>query len=482
LKSIRPNTINLYIARTSTNKLYAMMKTIFLVMMLETRRSLAVLCILCAGIQLSIPAHSAPVNCSSSVWKNKPQCKKEKKEKLDPESGMKVITFFSDIDWKSKKRVSIPYSKVLKIKSMLDGTYELVVFDRDSTNSIASGAREGVITRWTVDSLKGITYTAGGCGLLTCTRERTYINDLPPSIELFSNRESFKLYGSNGEFPLPEAFINTVKQSGDNISLNLKFKSRTGSAVVPIGDETVRSLQRLFKMNIQSWEKPSVSIRPMEVSPSKLDVEDIAAKSLQSIVMLKNDRATGSGFVIDSNGLVLTNRHVVAGPDRRFKVSGPTGLNSEGKVIYIDRKLDFAILRVPGAKRLKPLPLCYSSYPFPGQGVVAMGSPLGLAGTVTRGIVSAVRQPSGEMKGITPSYVTLIQTDASISPGNSGGPLLNNKGEVIGVNTWSLPGDGGRAQNINFSISIVDILKSLDFKSPGMIKDMNKCGNQSVKD
>ena len=281
---------------------------------------------------------------------------------------------------------------------------------------------------------------------------------------------------------MPEAFINTVKQFGDDISLNLKFRSRTGSAVVPIGDETVRSLQRLFKMNIQTWEKPSISIRPMEVSPIKLEVEDIAAKSLPSILMLKNDRATGSGFVIDSNGLVLTNRHVVAGPDRRFKVSGPTGLNAEGRVIYIDRKLDFAILRVPGAKRLKPLPLCYSSYPFPGQGVVAMGSPLGLAGTVTRGIVSAVRQPSGEMKGITPSYVTLIQTDASISPGNSGGPLLNNKGEVIGVNTWSLPGEGGRAQNINFSISIVDILKSLDFKSPGMIKDMNKCGNQSVKD
>ena len=433
--------------------------------------------LLIAELQYLKPAYAVKVNCNSSVWKNKEECKKEIKEKFDPESGMNVITYYTDIDWKSRKRDRIPYSKVIKLKSKLDGLYELVVFDRDSTDSFSSGAKEGVITRWTIDSLKGITYTAGGCGLITCTYERTYIDDLPPSIELFINRESFKLYGSNGEFPLPEAFINTVKESGDNISLNLKFRSRAGSAVVPIGDETVRSLQRLFKMNIQTWEKPSISIGPVEVSPSKLDVEDIAAKSLPSIVMIKNDRATGSGFVINKNGYVLTNRHVVAGPDRRFKVSGPTGLNSEGKVIYIDRKLDFAILRVPGVKHLKPLPLCYSSYPFPGQGVVAMGSPLGLAGTVTRGIVSAVRSPSGEMKGITPNYVTLIQTDASISPGNSGGPLLNSKGEVIGVNTWSVPGDGGRAQNINFAISIVDVLKSLEAKAPAMNNNTNKCGN-----
>ena len=74
--------------------------------------------------------------------------------------------------------------------------------------------------------------------------------------------------------------------------------------------------------------------------------------------------------------------------------------------------------------------------------------------------------------------MTLIQTDASISPGNSGGPLLNSSGEVVGVNTWALRGDDGRAQNVNFAISIVDVLKSVEARSPGLVKGGNACGNQ----
>ena len=193
--------------------------------------------------------------------------------------------------------------------------------------------------------------------------------------------------------------------------------------------------------------------------------------------MLKNDRSTGSGFVIDDR-YVITNRHVVSGPDPRFLITSPSGIKTEGEVVYVDRKLDFAIVKAEGIRRINPLPVCYRSYPFPGQGVVALGSPLGLAGTVTTGIVSAVRTPSGsrDLKGMAPNYITLIQTDAAISPGNSGGPLLNKHGEVIGVNTWAL-GGGGRAQNINFAISIVDILKALEAEVPGYSPNLNKCGN-----
>lgn len=144
----------------------------------------------------------------------------------------------------------------------------------------------------------------------------------------------------------------------------------------------------------------------------------------------------------------------------------------------MDRKLDFALVRAEGLNRLKPLPLCYASYPKPGQALVALGSPLGLAGTVTQGIVSAVRAPSGDLKDTAPNYVTLIQTDASISPGNSGGPLLNSSGEVVGVNTWALRGGDGRAQDVIFAISIVDVPKSLETRSPDLIKGANACGNQ----
>ena len=96
-----------------------------------------------------------------------------------------------------------------------------------------------------------------------------------------------------------------------------KYRFRTasgGSAVAPLGPETIQSLKRLYNKAIPTWEKPSISIALKKVSQTKLDVEDIASKSLPSIVMLKNDRSTGSGFILGKN-TILTNRHVVSGRD-----------------------------------------------------------------------------------------------------------------------------------------------------------------------
>ena len=126
-------------------------------------------------------------------------------------------------------------------------------------------------------------------------------------------------------------------------------------------------------------------------------------------------------------------------------------------------------------RKVKPLPICYASYPNPGQNVVALGSPEGFAGTVTRGIVSAVRYPSGDLEGVAPNYVTLIQTDASINPGNSGGPLVNTRGEVIGINTFNM--DYGRSQNLNFAVSMIDVFKALEVRGVAYNSKFNKCGN-----
>ena len=409
------------------------------------------------------------------------ECKEKKViEKYDPETQLDVVEYKSDLDWKVA-RPKLPWSKIVKLKSELDSGYDLMVFDRDYTDSFSTGAKQGVVTRWSIDSVQGITYTAGGCGFWTCTYERSVVNQLPPSIELFVGSESYKLYGDEGMFYLPEPFINSIKVASESTKVNLKFKTSSGGyGVAPIGPETIQSLKRLYNKAIPTWEKPSVSISLQPVSDKKLDVEDIASQSLPSIVMLKNDRSTGSGFILGKD-TILTNRHVVSGRDPRFLITSPSGSKSEGEVVYIDRKLDFAVVKASGINRSSPLPLCYRSYPFPGQTVVALGSPLGLAGTVTTGIVSAVRSPQegGDLKGIAPNYITLIQTDASISPGNSGGPLLNNRGEVIGVNTWSSARGG--AQNINFAISIVDILKALEVQAPQYSPDLNKCGNP-IKD
>jgi len=398
---------------------------------------------------------------------------------IDTSSGLQVVDLTTDLDWKNANKATIPWSKVVRIRSALEGTYELAVFDRDYTSDFNTGAKEGVATKWTTDLLKGVVFTAGGCGFWTCTYGRGTVVDLPNVVELYTSGKSYRLYGSSGEFPIPQSFIDDLIAAGPQASLSLKLiRGSTGGSVVPIGKGTVASLQQLYSKAIQTWEKPTVTLAAQPVSSQPLNVETIATNSLPSVVMLRNERGLGSGFVIAPNGLILTNRHVTAGGTRRFQISAEGGTKAEGEVIYVDRKLDFALVKAPGLGRLNPLPLCYASYPKPGQSVVALGSPLGLAGTVTQGIVSAVRAPSGDLKDAAPNYVTLIQTDASISQGNSGGPLLNSTGEVIGVNTWALPGADGRAQNLNFAISIVDVLRSLEVRSPGLVKGVNACGNQ----
>lgn len=450
------------------------------------RQVLAGACIAGVALQAPLPARAA-ADCTNPARldpQERTRCSMRDgdgggKKAVDGGTGLQVIELTTDLDWKNANKASIPWSKVVKIRSALDGTYELAVFDRDYTSDFSSGAKEGVATKWTVDTLKGVVFTAGGCGFWTCTYGRGTVADLPDVVELHTSGKSYRLYGSSGEFPIPQAFIDDLLSAGPGASLNLKLiRGSTGGSVVPVGKGTVAALQQLYSKAIQTWEKPAIALTPQNVSGQPLLVETVATSSLPSVVMLKNDRSIGSGFVIAANGLILTNRHVTAGGSRRFQISAEGGLKTEGEVIYVDRKLDFALVRADGLSRLKPLPLCYASYPKPGQAVVALGSPLGLAGTVTQGIVSAVRAPSGDLKDTAPNYVTLIQTDASISPGNSGGPLLNSSGEVVGVNTWALRGDDGRAQNVNFAISIVDVLKSLEARSPGLIKGANACGNQ----
>jgi S1-C subfamily serine protease len=119
------------------------------------------------------------------------------------------------------------------------------------------------------------------------------------------------------------------------------------------------------------------------------------------------------------------------------------------------------------------LPICYASYPVAGQDVVVLGSPRGLANTVTRGIISAVRKSANDLKESAPVGSTLIQTDASVNPGNSGGPLVNKNGEVLGIVTFKKVA----AEGLNFAISIIDVLEGLGVTRPVSTKTLNQCGN-----
>jgi serine protease Do len=155
-------------------------------------------------------------------------------------------------------------------------------------------------------------------------------------------------------------------------------------------------------------------------------------------------RGVGSGFVMNREGYILTNNHVVEDADQ-IKVKLSNGKEYEGKVIGRDSKTDLALVKIKGGSDLNPLKLGNSDDLKVGSWVVAVGSPFGLEQTVTAGIVSA----KGRVIGSGP-YDNFIQTDASINPGNSGGPLINMKGEVVGINTAII----ASGQGIGFAIPI----------------------------
>jgi serine protease Do len=158
----------------------------------------------------------------------------------------------------------------------------------------------------------------------------------------------------------------------------------------------------------------------------------------------QKQQSLGSGFIIDREGYIVTNNHVVENADKiRVKLS--SGKEFDAKVVGRDPKTDLALIKIKGSDDLHPIDMGDSKALKVGSWVVAIGSPFGLEQTVTAGIVSA----KGRVIGAGP-YDDFIQTDASINPGNSGGPLLNLKGEVVGINTAII----AKGQGIGFAIPI----------------------------
>ena len=174
----------------------------------------------------------------------------------------------------------------------------------------------------------------------------------------------------------------------------------------------------------------------------------------------------GSGYVVDSEGTIVTNRHVIEGAARC------TGRFSSDKIehailgtYYVDEKRDIAVVKIDAPReKLKPLTLA-KELPRKGEALVAFGAPLGLDFTTTQGIVSAVREAAELASlGIVDYEGTWLQHSVPISPGNSGGPLVNMKGEVVGMNTMTIT----IGQNLNFAISAKDVADGIAKKSPTM--------------
>ncbi len=189
----------------------------------------------------------------------------------------------------------------------------------------------------------------------------------------------------------------------------------------------------------------SAATDPKDLNRAPTSVAGIANKALPSVVTIQasggQESGTGTGFVYDTQGHILTNNHVVAPAANGGKLTATfsDGRKFDAEVVGRAQGYDVAVIKLknPDGAKLTPLPLGNSDAVAVGDPTIAIGAPFGLSGTVTTGIVSAKNRPvaSSDGQGSAASYMSALQTDASINPGNSGGPLLNGSGAVIGINS-----------------------------------------------
>jgi putative serine protease PepD len=231
-------------------------------------------------------------------------------------------------------------------------------------------------------------------------------------------------------------------------------------------------------MNDDNGSSPGsvLSVERRTAAPLPADngsIASVASKVLPSTVQIvaeyagKAQGATGSGFVLDDKGHIITNNHVVAEADDDngpIDVIDQDGNHMKATVVGRSTVYDIAVLDVPKAKGLTPAAVGSADQMRVGETVVAIGSPLGLSATVTSGIISAVNRPvtTGE-NGNDDSYINAVQTDAAINPGNSGGPLVNLQGQVVGVNSAiaslgsQVSSDQGGNIGVGFAIPIEQV-------------------------
>src|SRR3954452_4659399 len=191
------------------------------------------------------------------------------------------------------------------------------------------------------------------------------------------------------------------------------------------------------------------------------DVAAIYAAARNSVVSIKTSSGSGTGFIVDADGTIVTNAHVV-GTESTVQVQFADDETVTGRVGGIDRSSDLAVVKISTSRTLKPLALADSSAVKTGQLAVAIGSPFGLSQTTTAGIVSGTGRHIQAPDGF--QIDSVIQTDAPINPGNSGGPLLDASGRVIGVNSQIASQSGGSV-GIGFAVpsnTVRDVIGRLE--------------------
>ena len=373
-------------------------------------------------------------------------------------------------DWRSPKP-KIPWSEPVVVTS--DFENYLAVFDRNyqkrGDGIFVDSYEWGIRSKWTTEHLSLFIYQKLGCdAILGCKQEST--TPVGNSVEILVDDSVFKIYGEKGIFPIPGDLMLALSKASEETYIALRIND---SLISNIGGKTSKNLGVLFSLE-EKMSKSDIAIEEkipaLEALAEKSSIQQIVSKTIPGVVKIETGTGIGTGFVISNTGLILTNRHVVSGK-KNVRVNLYDGSKYNARVLKKDRMADIAVLKIDNFKStMNPLSLCYAQYPNVGEDVIAIGNPLSLNFTVTRGIVSGMRQTENQ---------SLIQTDAPINPGNSGGPLLNQYGEVVGIINAKMIAMG--VEGLGFAIPIVEALNNLGIKVDSLTeKPLNSCGNYTA--
>jgi len=240
---------------------------------------------------------------------------------------------------------------------------------------------------------------------------------------------------------VPEAWLGRSSRAGQASTAGVSAEEMQ-QAFVRVASRVRPAVVNIATSHFLKRQRPP-GTDPFSGNPSFKEYYD---RYFGQIPPSERERAgVGSGVIIDAQGHILTNLHVIQGADE-ITVRLHNKKELKGKVVGTDAKTDLAVIRIPTAESVVPAPLGDSDRLNVGEWAIAIGSPFGLEQTVTVGVISATGRSE---VGIVP-YENFIQTDASINPGNSGGPLLNFRGEIIGINTAIV----STGQGIGFAIPI----------------------------
>ena len=230
---------------------------------------------------------------------------------------------------------------------------------------------------------------------------------------------------------LPD-FTDLVEQVGPAVvNIRTVERVRVGGRNGPMDEELQEFFRRFFGVPLPNQPRQGPRQAPSE--PSEREVP----------------RGVGSGFIISADGYVMTNAHVVDGADEVL-VTLPDKREFKARIVGADKRTDVAVVKIE-AGNLPSVKIGDVSRLRVGEWVLAIGSPFGLENTVTAGIVSAKQRDTGD-------YLPFIQTDVAVNPGNSGGPLINMRGEVVGINSQIYSRSGG-FMGISFAIPIDEAMR-----------------------